>query len=220
MNKREIIEKISSDSFEEYLKSMELFRDSLRDGTLDQELMERTCAVMSLEKWATHSDDVAILEKMGEADIQTKREIENLYASVSRNSIGGLLIEKGKLYTALPTVQCFELEQSKSLPLTPSGEGYFFEFAEDKTYWLIKLFEAEDNLEHAVRSKGADIVEIGINTEALNEILLAEDIGRISSFLCDSFRACMDPELPYPELEDSDEIVLSLMDTCELDETA
>lgn len=66
--KEKILQSLKSDSFEEYLKGVELLGEnigeaSLPDSVLDQELIERACAVLILERWAEHEDYLAQLKE-------------------------------------------------------------------------------------------------------------------------------------------------------------
>lgn len=59
--KEQILELLKSDSLQGYFNGIDLFLDSYRNNSitsadLDHEIMERTCAVLVIERWAQHVD--------------------------------------------------------------------------------------------------------------------------------------------------------------------
>ncbi len=66
--KSQIIELLIGNSFSEYLKAPDLFLEHIRSGELadvdlDQEIIERLCTVMVIEKWAEHDDYIRTLQE-------------------------------------------------------------------------------------------------------------------------------------------------------------
>ncbi len=64
----QILELLKSDSLKDYLKAIDLFLTSYRNGSLtnadlDHEIIERVCAVFLIERWAEHDDWFEALEK-------------------------------------------------------------------------------------------------------------------------------------------------------------
>jgi tetratricopeptide (TPR) repeat protein len=65
--KEEIASLLSSNSFEDYLKGIELFENNigtknLSDLDVDQDIMERVCAIFILDKWIEYQDFKTIIE--------------------------------------------------------------------------------------------------------------------------------------------------------------
>ena len=71
MLKQQTLSLLSGNSFSNYLKGMELLEENLRNSALaesdlDQEIMERACGVLILEKWAEYPDYFSGLDRMME----------------------------------------------------------------------------------------------------------------------------------------------------------
>ncbi|MBN9283181.1 MULTISPECIES: hypothetical protein [unclassified Flavobacterium] len=69
--KEQILELLKSDSLQGYFSGIDLFLDSYRNNSLtsadlDHEMIERTCAVFLIERWAEHEDWNAALDKFME----------------------------------------------------------------------------------------------------------------------------------------------------------
>lgn len=67
--KAEILKLLSSESFNDYLSGLELMelhigKPTLSDADLDQDIIERACAVLILERWAQHDDFYGGLEEL------------------------------------------------------------------------------------------------------------------------------------------------------------
>jgi len=65
--KEQILQLLKSDSYQHYLGGIDLFLESYRNNSitsadLDHEIIERTCAVFLIERWAEHKDWVGILD--------------------------------------------------------------------------------------------------------------------------------------------------------------
>ena len=82
MIKEQIISLLSADSLNSYLSGMELLEENiskptLPDSDLDQDIMERACAVLILEKWAQHKDYFSELKKMMDVIPNHKNLLDN-----------------------------------------------------------------------------------------------------------------------------------------------
>lgn len=68
MIKENILNLLAGDSFSGYLSGMEMLCKNIKEGKLpdadlDQDIIERACAVLILERWMQHDDYIAALEK-------------------------------------------------------------------------------------------------------------------------------------------------------------
>ncbi len=71
MPKEQIISLLSGDSFSSYTSGMKLLQENIKqptlpDSDLNQDIIERACAILIFEKWAQHDDYFSELDKMME----------------------------------------------------------------------------------------------------------------------------------------------------------
>lgn len=138
--KEQILESLKSDSLQGYLNGIDLFLDSYRNNSitsadLDHEIMERTCAVLVIERWTDHEDWNAALDNFMEA-------LPNYNEYLSHEDVGhhlrGLAIFIDGIYGGEIDLSGF---------IYPSGNTYIL--AQTAAGSLKEFFQQQNNEESA-----------------------------------------------------------------------